>query len=354
MTTSDPRDRGRRIGILWRADRGDPSAASNRLFEPLARGFAKLGVTAVPVLYADDAIAEVRSEVLDLGGVLVWVDPIANGRNRAQLDALLREVSARGVWVSAHPDVIVKMGTKEVLHRTRALGWGTDTRLYATADEFRGELPRVLGSAGARVLKQNRGNGGIGVFRVELVCAEPQPGPESIVRVQHAQRRSAREELRLGEFMERCDSFFADGGRIIDQPLVARHADGMVRGYVVCDRVAGFGHQYVTALMDPPAGELAPPLPEPRLYHGPGRPEFQALRRRLESEWIPQMQALLDIDAASLPALWDADFLLGPKTASGDDTYVLCEINASSVFPYPVEAVEPLVRAAASHVREAR
>jgi hypothetical protein len=39
--------------------------------------------------------------------VLVWVNPIHEGRNRALLDALLREVAARGVWVSAHPDVIL-------------------------------------------------------------------------------------------------------------------------------------------------------------------------------------------------------------------------------------------------------
>ena len=42
--------------------------------------------------------------------------------NRANLDALLREVAGRGVWVSAHPDMILKMGTKEMLHRT-CTGW---------------------------------------------------------------------------------------------------------------------------------------------------------------------------------------------------------------------------------------
>jgi hypothetical protein len=29
------------------------------------------------------------------------------------------------------------MGTKEVLYRTKHLGWGTDTRLYGTASAFR-------------------------------------------------------------------------------------------------------------------------------------------------------------------------------------------------------------------------
>jgi hypothetical protein len=32
------------------------------------------------------------------------VNPIHEGRNRTNLDALLSEVAARGVWVSAHPD----------------------------------------------------------------------------------------------------------------------------------------------------------------------------------------------------------------------------------------------------------
>lgn len=55
----------------------------------------------------------------------------------------------------------------------------------------------------------------------------------------------------------------------------------------------------------------------------------------MEKEWVPAMQTLLDIPTASLPALWDADFLYGPKTEDGSDIYVLCEINASSVAPYP-------------------
>jgi hypothetical protein len=76
------------------------------------------------------------------------------------------------------------MGTKEVLHRTRTLGWGTDTRLYASSQEIRDEFPRVLASGGPRVLKQNRGNGGIGVFRVDLVRPEARPGSEALVRVQ--------------------------------------------------------------------------------------------------------------------------------------------------------------------------
>jgi hypothetical protein len=58
------------------------------------------------------------------------------------------------------------------------------------------------------------------------------------------------------------------------------------------------------------------------------------------------MQRLVGVGTERLPVLWDADFLLGPRTPAGEDTYVLCEINASCVTPFPPEAPEALSRAA--------
>jgi hypothetical protein len=65
----------------------------------------------------------------------------------------------------------------------------------------------------------------------------------------------------------------------------------------------------------------------------------------MEVEWVPQMQARLEIADDRLPALWDADFLYGPKTPDGRDTYVLCEINISAVSPYPDSAAAPVADA---------
>ncbi len=64
----------------------------------------------------------------------------------------------------------------------------------------------------------------------------------------------------------------------------------------------------------------------------------------MEDEWTPQMMETLDIDEASLPVIWDADFLYGPRDAAGADTYVLCEINASSCFAIPDEAPAAIAR----------
>ena len=118
--TAAPREPTAHIGLLFRGDRTEeamsPKAAT--IFGQLVDAFADLNVVAEPVAYADDAVDEIRDQLLELDGVLVWVNPIHEGAKRALLDALLRDVSEQGVWVSAHPDVILVMGTKEVLYRT--------------------------------------------------------------------------------------------------------------------------------------------------------------------------------------------------------------------------------------------
>jgi hypothetical protein len=291
-------------------------------------------------------VDEVRAQLLACDGVLVWVDPLFTGRNRTVLDAMLRDVAASGVWVSAHPDVILKMGAKEVLYRTRHLGWGADTHLYRTRAGFREEFPQRLRQTAPRVLKQNRGNDGQGVWKVELISAAAYGG--SAVRVLHASRGSMLENLPLDDFMTRCEAYFANGGCIIDQPFQPRLPDGMIRCYMGGDRVIGFGHQFIKALVPPPpeGPDSEAAMPGPRIMHPASAPQFQALRTLMESEWTPQMMRLLDIDAGSLPIIWDADFLYGPRDASGKDSYVLCEINVSSVFPFPEEAPVEIARLA--------
>jgi hypothetical protein len=119
FSMSEPKASLGRIAILWRGAEAarHGTTPEPRRFKAVFAALADVGVDAEPVLYEDDVVDAVRAQLATLDGVLVWVNPIHQGRNRANLDALLREVAARGVWVSAHPDVILKMGTKEVLHR---------------------------------------------------------------------------------------------------------------------------------------------------------------------------------------------------------------------------------------------
>jgi hypothetical protein len=334
-----------RLALLWRGDREARRQATpeNNRWHKVFAELAARKIQAEPCVYCEEAADEVRTQLRNVDGVLVWVDPLSDGRTRFQLDAMLREVASRGVWVSTHPDVTLKIGVKEVLHTTRHLGWGTDTHLYRTFDEFQDALPRRLASEGPRVIKQNRGNGGQGVWKVEL-----SPGQEDCAVVLEARRGSEPQSFPLANFIASCAGYFADQGCIIDQPFQPRLPDGMIRCYVGADRVVGFGHQLIKALIPPPPqGPNSPEAqPGPRIMHPAEAPQFRALRAKMETEWVPQMMQLFGLTRDMLPIIWDADFLYGPRTSDGTDTYILCEINVSSVMPIPDEAPVAIARLA--------
>ena len=345
-----------KIAVLWRGDREARRTATpqNNRFHRVFEELDALGIRAEPAVFDEDFLDEVHEQLLAADGVLVWVDPLHDGKTRTVLDGMLRDVASRGPWVSAHPDVILKMGVKEVLHRIRHLGWGTDTHLYRSPAELSAGFPSRLQSAGPRVLKQNRGNGGQGVWKVELASGPADDA--SVVHVLHAQRGSFPEEISLGEFMARCGAYFASDGCIVDQPFQSRLPEGMIRCYMGADKVIGFGHQLVKALIPPPPeGPDSPGAqPGPRIMHGPDAAQFRVLRAKMEAEWTPQMMRVLGIDGDSLPIIWDADFLYGPPALSGEDSYVLCEINVSSVFAIPDQAPAAIAHLALQRLRRAR
>jgi hypothetical protein len=188
--------------------------------------------------------------------------------------------------------------------------------------------------------------------------------------VQHARiRDDACEDIPLAELMERCDAAFAGyggTGKLIDQAFAARLGHGIIRAYLIHDEVAGFARQYPQGLSpgERAARGIAPDaevpadaimgLPGAKTMYSPADPAFARLRRLLEHDWVPGLQAILGLGPGSLPALWDADFLFGPKTPDGHDSYVLCEINASSVTPFPPEAVPLLAATTLKAVTAAR
>lgn len=317
-------------------DRSDPAASRfAALFEALRRA----GVAAEPAVYHDDFCDEVEAQLRRLRGVLVWHNPIEGGRTRQRLDTMLRRVADAGVFVSAHPDTILRMGTKDVLVEVRDLPFGSDAQRVGSIGQLAAELPARL-ALGPRVLKQHRGHSGIGVWRVERLG-------DGSFSVRHAQRGAEEERGPWALVLERLAPYFEGGAHMVDQAWQPRLAEGMVRAYLVRDRVAGFGHQAVNALFPATAGTPAP-QPGPRLYSGPEDERFQTLRRHLEDGWVDLLAHRLGVAPERLPLLWDADFIPGGAAGSAEDRHVLCEINVSSVAPYPDAANAAIVAAVRS------
>ena len=321
-----------RVAFIWR---GQPKTRER--LQPLYTALANLGIDVEWAIYGEETHDQVREIAVRCDGALVWVDPISDGRDRTKLDALLHEASDQGVWVSAHPRIVQRMGTKEVLYTTRNLGWTSDIGFYRTAAQLSDELPGRIASSGPRVLKQRRGNGGIGTWKVQVLGGGVSKMTGAMrVRVEEARPGAPVEELWLAELLQRLAPHVLTGG-VIDQRFEQRASEGMVRCYLIHDRVVGFSRQ--APRRDGSFGHAT----EKAMYEA-SHMALSNLKKRMEQDWVPGMQRLLEIAALSLPVIWDADFLLGPKSAAGEDTYVLCEINVSSVSPFPEFAVPLMAR----------
>jgi hypothetical protein len=338
------------IALLYPGDRAERDRAdpAQSRFAALFEAFAAAGVRAEPCVWHDDFADEVAAQLRRVQAVLVWCNPIEGGRRRDRLDALLREVADAGVLISTHPDTILRLGTKDVLVETRDLPIGSDVHRVDSLAQLEMELPARL-QGGARVLKQFRGHSGIGVWRVERSGHD---GSAPTMTLRHAQRGSDEEIVDLPTLRQRMAPYFepAQGGHMIDQAWQPRLAEGMVRAYLVEDRVTGFGHQAINALV--PATRTGEPAPQPgpRLYHGADMPEFQVLKRMLETQWVEQLCQCVGVTRERLPLLWDCDFMLGERPARQPERYVLCEINVSSVSPFPPSSIGPLVAATKAHL----
>jgi len=190
---------------------------------------------------------------------------------------------------------------------------------------------------------------------VTLLEPNPAPDDDAAIRVQHAQTKDAvTEHTTLGQLIDRCRPYFAWSGCLVDQAYQARLADGLIRCYLVHDEVVGFQHQWPGGLLDAASLERLDAAPPVRKMEDADTVEYQPLRSKMEQDWVPQMQELLGIDASDLPVIWDADFFYGPKDDAGDDTYVLCEINVSAVWPYPPQATRTMTAAVAKRLAERR
>jgi hypothetical protein len=321
---------------------GDANSGRNALteekYKDLATAFTTEGFGVTSVLYNDNDADKLRIELPEFDAVLVWVNPIEQGKDRKKLDLLLTDISAKGCFVSAHPDTILKMGTKDVLYKTREMGWGGDTRLYANYNEFLTLFHASLEDSKIRVLKQYRGNGGNGVYKIMYHS----PG---LVTVVHAMAGDEERTLSISDFNNESKAFFSNDGMLIDQEWNKNTINGMIRCYMSGPKVAGFGYQEINAfyaLNNHATLTFYPP--GKRYYFTENCGMYGDLREIMEEKWVLQLQEILSITQNQLPVIWDADFFINePNSIQTENKYSLCEINVSCVSPFPPSAIKFMV-----------
>ena len=317
---------------------GEPGSTRNALteekYKKLAGYFIEKEFAIESVLYHDSVYDRLETELQKYAAILVWVNPIEQGNSRQRLDTLLSKLS-KDRFVSAHPDAILKIGTKEILYKLKDTEFGGDIKLYDSFPDFRQRFFDQQDDI--RILKQYRGNGGNGVFKVDASNRK-----NDSVCITHATKGDEEIEMTVDGFYSLFETYFDSGSFLVDQAWNPNITNGMVRCYLSGTKVAGFGYQEINALYPVLSGVYK--KPSQRFYYTENCALFSDLKNIMEKKWILQLQEITGIKTEMLPVIWDADFFINKtNTQRTNEKYSLCEINASCVSPFPESSIPFIV-----------
>jgi len=326
---------------------GEPGSTRNVLteekYKKLAAHFIERGFAIDSVLYHDSVYDKLENELKKYAAILVWVNPIEQGNSRKKLDQLLTGL-AKDRFVSAHPGTILRIGTKEILYKVKDTEFGGDVKLYDSFEKF---LNLFLNEpATIRILKQYRGNGGNGVFKIDLSNKK-----ENRIPITHATKGDEEIQMTTDEFFSTFKKYFDEGSMLIEQSWNPNIINGMVRCYLSGSKVSGFGYQEINALYPIINGVYK--KPSQRFYYSENCALFNDLKNIMENKWVPQIQEITGVKAEMLPVIWDADFFINKiNTDKPGEKYSLCEINASCVSPFPESSIPHIVNEVSKRINK--
>ncbi len=130
--------------MLYCAEGAKKNAFTEEKYRLLAERFVESGVAVETAPYNDTRYDEYREGLKHLDALLVWVNPIEQGRDRTVLNRLLEDLATGGLFVSSLPETIRKIGTKKVLFDTRNTAFGSDVEMYTTYDDFKSRFTDSL------------------------------------------------------------------------------------------------------------------------------------------------------------------------------------------------------------------
>lgn len=244
---------------------------------------------------------------------------------------LLTRLTDAGLVGMSTPAEMMAYGAKDALVKLNGTELvPADTAAYYAVEAFRNNFPVSL-SYGERVLKQNRGSTGSGIWRIQLLdkelAASIPPGtalPLSTM-VKATEAVDNHTEIRqLGEFMDFCEQYIiGENGMLVDMRFMPRIVEGEIRillvgphpVFVVHKKPAEGGDNFSATLFSGAKYTYDKPETWPDLVD-----KFAQAR--------PVIAEKLGGD--NIPLIWTADFMLD-TAPDGSDTYVLGEINCSCV-----------------------
>ncbi len=295
--------------------------------KPIIDSLKKRGWTAEIIFYRDEDRGEIYRYIHDKADAYISRVNPGNLQNEEGYFQMLRELVSNGIEGLPHPDAMVAYGAKNSVERLKGTDLvPEDVYTYYDFDALKEHFPKSL-SNGVRVLKQNRGSTGEGIWRVEVI--DENAGKSKIPLTAKLKLTEAKdnhtEEKTLQEFLEFCIQYLeGPNGMLLDMPFLERIVEGEIRVLMLRNKVVNIVHKKPADTKD----AFSATLFSGAKYRYDEPEKWPELVKMVEKA-VPMIQRKLG--NYDLPLIWTADFILDTDKKTGKDKYVLGEINASCV-----------------------
>lgn len=295
---------------------------------PIVDSLKKRGWTAEVIFYSDENRGEIYRHTLEHAVAYISRINPGNLHDETGYFQMLRELVKKGIGGLPHPDAMINYGAKNAIERLKNTNLvPKDVYSYYSLTELKENFPKTL-ATGVRVLKQNRGSAGEGVWRVELLEPDKVKSKaaslKANIKITEAKDNHT-EHTTLGKFLDFCNIYLEGrNGMLLDMPFFPRIVEGEIRLLMLRDDIVNIVHKKP---IDAPDAFSATLFSGAQYrYDKPAQwPELTTLMK----DNIKTIQKKLG--GYDLPLLWTADFILDTDKKTKEDKYVLGEINSSCV-----------------------
>lgn len=296
---------------------------------PMVEALWKRGWSASVIFYDPNRRFEIFKDILDRADAYVSrVNPGTIPGGEKDYLEMLRYLSAAGLDGFSDADMMISMGAKDALAKLAGSSIvPEDTFAYFDMESFTRNFPVTL-SMGDRVLKQNRGSTGEGIWHVlladerEFPVGEALPLDAKIKCVEAVDNHVEYHEL--GDFMKFCEQYIVgEDGELVDMRFLRRIKEGEIRILMVAD------HPIFVVHKKPAEGDDAFSA---TLFSGAkytyDSPEKWPKLIDVFLRSLPEIKKTFNLK--HLPILWTSDFILD-DAYDDDEHFVLGEMNCSCV-----------------------
>jgi len=327
-------------------------------YVPFVNGMIGAGMSCQVIHYVHEEHDKFFDVVKNFDALIVRCNPgqiKTDGGSQEKFDAGMRAMLKKGIQVWPSPDVMEFMGAKDALTNIKDLSIGLpDTLSYYEEADFITGFKKTMAFQ-PRVIKQNRGSSGEGIWIIKLKSGNYCSGfgdravaDDEILELMEANDNHA-EEHTVGEFVEFCvngrnaksgtwtskgagkylEGGKAAGGMLVDQRFCPRIVEGELRYNCVGPKLVGIIHK------KPKDGGISAVGGTGSVYtfYGPDDPKFKSLTEGFLGEDIDKVMPSLGLGSEPIPLWWTTDFILASPvgTPSEKEQWIVGEFNCSCV-----------------------